>query len=168
MVVERAMVIHDESLGRPGGSSKAGPATCRLDDGQDYKTRLSLAASQLGTDRLLLLTSQFRVAFDSGNPDPIGEIAISASKRVNGVQEARINLDGQTYLVAAMAIAPARDPLAAAYIVLAAPQGAFAAAAANELVPRLLLTGGAALVLAMLLVLLASRSLTRPPGKLAT
>jgi len=167
IVGERALVIHDQCLVRTGPPSNAGPATCRLDDGQDYKVRLSLAASQLGTDRLLLLTSQFRVAFDSANPDPIGEIAISAAKRVNGVQEARINLDGQTYLVAAMAIPPARDPLAAAYVVLAAPQGAFAAAAANELVPRLLLAGGAALVLAMLLVLLVSRSLTRPLGQLA-
>ena len=71
------------------------------------------------------------------------------------------------YLVAATAITPARDPLTAAYVVLAVPQGAFAAAAANELVPRLLLAGGAALLLAMLLVLLVSRSLTRPLGQLA-
>jgi len=167
IIGERALVIHDQCLVRTGGASNAGPATCRLDDAQDYKTRLSLAASQLGTDRLLLLTSQFRVAFDSANPDPLGQISISASKRINGVAEARINLDGQTYLVAAMAIAPARDPLAAAYVVLAAPQGAFAAAAANELAPRLLLAGGAALLLAMLLVLIVSRSLTRPLGQLA-
>jgi signal transduction histidine kinase len=167
IIGERALVVHDQCLVRTGGASNAGPATCRLDDAQDYKTRLSLAASQLGTDRLLLLTSQFRVAFDSGNPDPIGQIAISASRRVNGVAEARINLDGETYLVAAIAITPARDPLAAGYVLLAAPQGAFAAAAANELVPRLLLAGGAALVLAMLLVLLVSRSLTRPLGQLA-
>jgi signal transduction histidine kinase len=166
IISERALVIHDQCLVRTGPASNAGPATCRLDDGQDYKARLSLAASQLGTDRLLLLTSQFRVAFDSANPDPIGEIAVP-SKRLNGVAEARINLDGQTYLVAAMAITPARDPLAAAYVVLAAPQGAFAAAATNELVPRLLLAGGAALLLAMLLVLLVSRSLTRPLGQLA-
>ncbi len=167
IIGERALVIHDQCLVRTGGASNAGPATCRLDDAQDYKTRLSLAASQLGTDRLLLLTSQFRVAFDSANPDPLGQISISASKRINGVAEARINLDGQTYLVAAMAITPARDPLAAAYVLLAAPQGAFAAAAANELVPRLLLAGGAALLLAMLLVLIVSRSLTRPLGQLA-
>jgi len=168
IVNDRALVLHDQCLVRTGAVTNAGAATCRLDEPLDYTQRLSILASQLGTNRLLLLNSQFRVVFDSGSQDTAGQvISVSASKRVAGVAEARINLGGQTYLVAATAITPARDPLTAAYVVLAVPQGAFAAAAANELVPRLLLAGGAALLLAMLLVLLVSRSLTRPLGQLA-
>jgi len=168
VIAERAVVLHDECLIRTGIATNPGAANCKLDDYIDYQQRLTGLASQLAPDRLLLLNSRFRVVFDSGNQDPTQQsISISSARRVNGVAEARINLEGQTYLVAAMPIAPARDPLTAAYVVLAVPQGAFAAAAANELVPRLLLAGGAALLLAMLLVLLVSRSLTRPLGQLA-
>src|SRR5260370_12105096 len=133
----------------------------KLDDYSDYGQRLSGLASQVGTDRLLLLNSRFRVVFDSASPDPTQQsISISAARRVNGVAEARINLEGQTYLVAAMAITPSRDPLTAAYVVLAVPQGAFAAAAANHLVPPLLVAGGAALLPAILLLLLLPPSLS--------
>ena len=166
----RPLVIHEQCQLRVGAATNAGACTPSrgMDDPIDYKQRLAALASQLGSNRLLLLNGQFRVVFDSGSQDTEGQdISVSASKRVSGVAEARITLDGQTYLVAATAITPARDPLTAAYVVLAVPQGAFAAAAANELVPRLLLAGAAALVLAMLLVLLVSRSLTRPLGQLA-
>jgi signal transduction histidine kinase len=170
ILTTRPLVIHEQCQLRVGAATNAGTCTAArgMDDSIDYKQRLAVLASQLGTNRLLLLNSQFRVVFDSGSQDPGGQaISLSASKRVSGVAESRINLDGQTYLIAATAITPARDPLVAAYVVLAVPQGSFAAAAANELVPRLLLAGGAALLLAMLLVLLVSRSLTRPLGKLA-
>src|ERR1700687_3622640 len=151
-----------------GAPKNAGAATCRLDDPIDYEARLNLLASQLGTSRLLLLNRQGRVVFDSGSADTSGQaISVTPSKRVTGVAEARTILGGQTYLVAATTITPTRDPLGAAYVVLGLPQGAFAAAAASDLVPRLLLAGGAALLLAILLVLLVSRSLSRPLGKLA-
>ncbi len=168
IVADRPLVLHQQCLVRVGAATNAGAATCRLDDPLDYQQRLAILASQLGSGRLLLLNKQLRVVFDSGSPDTSGQaISVSASKRVTGVAEARTTLQGQTYLAAATAISPARDPLGAAYVVLALPQGAFAAAAANELVPRLLLAGGAALFLAMLLVLLVSLSLTRPLAKLA-
>ncbi|TMF47273.1 MAG: HAMP domain-containing histidine kinase [Chloroflexi bacterium] len=112
IVNDRALVLHDQCLVRTGAVTNAGAATCRLDEPLDYTQRLSILASQLGTNRLLLLNSQFRVVFDSGSQDTAGQvISVSASKRVAGVAEARINLGGQTYLVAATAITPARDPL---------------------------------------------------------
>ena len=168
ILTARPVIQHQECLLRVGAATNAGSATCRLDDPIDFQARLDLLASQLGTSRLLLLNRQGRVVFDSGSADTIGQaISVTPSRRVTGVAEARTTLGGQTYLVAATTITPTRDPLGAAYVVLGLPQGAFAAAAASDLVPRLLLAGGAALLLAILLVLLVSRSLTRPLGKLA-
>src|SRR5258708_28782959 len=83
------------------------------------------------------------------------------------VGEARRTIAGQPYLAAAVRIAPARDPIAAAYVVVAQPQALAATAAAGNLAGRLLEAGGAALVAAMLLVLLVSRSLTGPLTQLA-
>jgi signal transduction histidine kinase len=168
ILVARPLIQHQQCLLRVGAVTNVGAATCRLDDPIDYQARLNLLASQLGTSRLLLLNRQGRVVFDSGSADTSGQvISVTPSKRVTGVAEARTTLGGQTYLVAATTITPTRDPLGAQYVVLGLPQGAFAAAAASDLVPRLLLAGGAALLLAILLVLLVSRSLTRPLGKLA-
>ncbi|HEX9098602.1 MAG TPA: HAMP domain-containing sensor histidine kinase [Candidatus Dormibacteraeota bacterium] len=168
IVTARPLILHQECLLRTGAATNAGAATCRLDDPIDYQARLSLLASQLGNSRLLLLNKQARIVFDSAGSDTIGQaISVTPSQRVTGVAEARTNLGGQVYLVAATTITAARDPLGAAYVVLGLPQGAFAAAATSDLVPRLLLAGGAALLLALLLALLVSRSLTRPLGKLA-
>src|SRR5216684_2401083 len=168
IVTARPLILHQECLLRAGAVTNPGLNTCRLDDPIDYQARLSLLASQLGNSRLLLLNKQARVVFDSGGVDTVGQaISVTPSRRVTGVAEARTNLGGQTYLAAATTITPGRDPLGAAYVVLALPQGAFAAAAASDLVPRLLLAGGAALLLALLLVLVVSRSLTQPLAKLA-
>jgi len=168
IITTRPLVLHQQCLIRMGVATNAGAATCRLDDPIDYQERLAQLASQLGTNRLLLLNRQLRVVFDSASQDTTGlAISVTASKRVTGVAEARTSLGGQTYLAAATTITPGRDPLGAAYVVLALPQGAFAAAAAGDLVPRLLLAGGAALLLALLLVLVVSRSLTQPLAKLA-
>jgi signal transduction histidine kinase len=169
IVTTRPLVLHQQCLIKTGAATNAGPATCRLDDPIDYQERLNVLTAQLGGNRLLLLNRQRRIVFDSAGPDAAGQvISVTPSKRVTGVAEARTMLGGQVYLAAATTITPARDPLGAAYVVLALPQGAFAAAAANDLVPRLLLAGGAALLLAMLLVLLVSMSLTRPLATLAS
>jgi signal transduction histidine kinase len=170
ILTTRPLVIHEQCLFRSGAATTAGTCTAArgMDDPIDYEQRLTLLAAQLGTNRLLLLNRQLRVVFDSGSQNTAGQsIPVSASRRVTGVAEGRTTLEGQTYLMAATTITPARDPLGAAYVVLALPQNALAAAAASDLVPRLLLAGGAALLLAMLLVLLVSLSLTRPLAKLA-
>ena len=169
ILTTRPLVLHQQCLAKTGAATNAGPATCRLDDPIDYQERLNLLASQLGANRLILLNRQRRVVFDSAGQDTSGQvISVTPSKRVTGVAEARTTLEGQVFLAAATSITPARDPLGAAYVVLALPQGAFAAAAAGDLAPRLLLAGGAALLLAMLLVLLVSVSLTRPLARLAS
>jgi len=68
---------------------------------------------------------------------------------------------------AAAALAPARDPLGAGFVVVAQPQSLAATAAAGDLATRLLEAGGVALVVAMLLILLVSQSVTSPVTQLA-
>src|SRR5260370_12341579 len=92
---------------------------------------------------------------------------IPPSTRLANVGEARPPIAGQPYLAAAVRIAPARDPVAAAYVVVAQPQALAATAAAGTLAGRLLEAGGAALVAAILRVPLLSPPLTGPPTPLA-
>ncbi|TAN34348.1 HAMP domain-containing histidine kinase [bacterium] len=162
------LVRHQECLFRPLLPTNPGGAGCRLDTAVDFQARLASLAQALNGNRLILLNRQRRVVFDSAGPATDGQlISIETSRRIAGVAEARTPLGDQAYLLAAAPLAPARDPLGAAYVVLAQPQASIATAAAGELAARLLEAGGAALVVAMLLILLVSRSLTRPLTQLA-
>ena len=166
--VSAMLVRHQECLLRTGVATNAGPAACRLTDGADFSDRLnSSVVPTLGGARLLLLGRQRQVLYDSQDPANTGVIDITASKRVANVAEAQPVFGGEPYLAAAMAIAPARDPLSAAYVVVARPESAVTTAAASELVPRLLVAGGAALMVALVLVLIVSRSVTKPLTQLA-
>jgi signal transduction histidine kinase len=166
--VDKVLVRHQECLNRPAVVTNEGPTGCRLDDPADFEDRLATLAATLSEDRLLLLDRQRRVVWDSGSPGTVGQIiAVQAAKRVANVAEAQPMLGGQPYLAAAVAVTPVRDPLAAAFLVVARPRASVTAAAAGQLVPLLLATGAAALVVAMLLVVLVGRSLTRPLTQLA-
>jgi signal transduction histidine kinase len=166
--VDRVLVRHQECLNRPVVVTNEGPAACRLDDLVDFDDRLATLATTLSEDRLLLLDRQHRVVWDSGSPDTVGQIiSVQAAKRVANVAEAQPTLGGQQYLAAAVTLAPARDPLGAAYLVVARPRASITAAAASELAPLLLAAGGAALLVAMLLVVVVGRTLTRPLTQLA-
>lgn len=136
---------------------------CRLASDTEFTDRLLGMVPQLGGERLMLLDTNRRIVFDSEASDTVGtQLTIIASKRVSGVGEAATSLDGQDYIAAAVQIPPRRDPLSASYVVLAQPQSLVATAAAGDLATRLLEAGGAALVVAMLLVLVVIRSVTRP------
>jgi len=162
-------VKYQECFNRPALPTNVGAATCRLDAPVDFEDRLaSNVVPTLSGNRLLLLDSQRRVLFDSGGTDMfVTVIAIAPSQRVANVLEARTTIGGQAYFAAAVKISPARSPIGATYVVLAQPQALVASAAAGDLLGRLLEAGGVALVVAMLLVLLVSRSLTGPLTQLA-
>jgi signal transduction histidine kinase len=165
------LVRHEECVVRPVARTSVGPTSppCRLDDSFDFTNRLANLVPTLGADRLMLLSRERTVVFDSASQDTFGQaIPIAASMRVTGLYEARTTLGGQTYLAGAVVIDPTRDPLGARYVLVARPQASVTGAAATELLPRLLEAGGAALLLAILLVLLLSLSLTRPLAKLAS
>ncbi len=166
--VDRVLVRHQECFNPPLAPNVEGPNGCRLDDAFDFEDRLASLATTLSSDRLLLLDRQHRVVWDSGSSDTKGQvIAVQAARRVANVAEAEPTLDGQAYLAAAVALAPARDPLGAAFLMVARPRASVTAAAASQLAPLLIASGGAALLVAMLLVVLVGRTLTRPLTQLA-
>ena len=167
--VSAMLVRHQECLVRTGAATNAGPAACRLTDSGDFTDRLNTSVvPTLGGARLLLLGRLRQVLYDSQDPSNAAVIDITASKRLANVAEAQPVFGGQRYLAAATPITPARNPLGAAYVVVARAESAITTAAAGELVPRLLIAGGAALLVALVLVLIVSRSVTRPITKLAS
>jgi len=166
--VDHVLVRHQECFNPPLAPNVEGPNSCRLDDAFDFEDRLASLATTLSSDRLLLLDRQRRVVWDSASSDTRGQvIAVQAARRVANVAEAEPILDGQPYLAAAVALMPARDPLGAAFLVVARPRASVTAAAASQLAPLLIASGGAALLVAMLLVVLVGRTLTRPLTQLA-
>jgi len=167
VLVEAAYVRHLECANPFGVATTAGPAGCVQADPTRFEDRLNAMVLPDAGDRLLLLDRARRIVYDSADPADDQVLAITASRRVAGVAEAQATFGGQSFLAAASAIAPARDPLGAAYVVLARAQSTVTAAAAGELVPRLLVAGGVALLVALALVLLLSRSVTRPLTQLA-
>ena len=150
--------------------SVAGSTLCRTDTPADFVDRLNIRAPQLGNLRLILLDNERYVVYDSGGTESLGaQIPLTQAARFSGVFEALTELDQQNYMGAAMKLPGKRiDPLGAAYVMLAEPDSVVATAAAGVLAGRLLVAGGAALVVAMLLALLVSRSLTRPLTQLAS
>jgi len=165
-------VRHEECRNVPRVATNQGPAGCLgaggVDDPIDFQDRLAALAATLSQDRLLLLDVRRVVVWDSGSPSAAGQvISVQVARRVGSVAEAQPTLGGQPYLAAAVALAPARDPLNAAFLVVARPRASVTSAAAGELLPLLLLAGGAALAVAILLVLLVGRTLTSPLTELA-
>ena len=162
-------VKHQECLTRPAGVPNAGAANCKLDAPVDFEDRLNtLVVPTLSGNRLLLLDAQRKVVYDSGGTEMfVTTVTLTPSTRAAGVEETRTPFGGQAYIGAAVKIAPGRNPIKAAYVVLAQPEALVATAAARDLAWRLLGAGGAALVVAMLLILLISRSLSRPLTQLA-
>jgi signal transduction histidine kinase len=162
------LVRHQECLIRTGAATNAGAAACRLTDSGDFTDRLNASVvPTLGGERLLLLGRQRQVLYDSQDPNNESTIDITAAKGAANVVEAQLVFGGQRYLAAGIQIAPARDPLGAAFVLVASPESAVATAAAGELLPRLLVAGGAALLVALILVLVVSRSVTKPLTQLA-
>ena len=162
VVVAAVAVRNEECL------SHTASACARATTSNDFVDRLNnLVAPRLGGYRLLLLDSDRHVVYDSsvgGAPSYFLQVPVTKSTRVASVWEARTSVAGDSYLAAAVNLAGGKhaDPIGAQWVVLAQPQSAVASAAAGDLAKRLLEAGGAALVVAMILTLLVSRSLTGP------
>jgi signal transduction histidine kinase len=169
VVSARLVVMRQECLVVPRNPTSTACAGGRLASYGDFVDRLNFVAPQLGTDRLLLLDSGRFVVYDSVRPDVIGtQISITESHRIANVAEARTSLGGTTYILAAAPLPTGRDPVSATYVVLAQPQDQVASAAAGDLAKRLLEAGGAALLVAIVLILIVSYSVSRPLTQLAS
>ena len=146
-----------------------GNGQCRPAAPADFVERLNKGAAKLGSGRLLLLDDNRTVVYDSGSTDTVGtEVPLAQSAHFTNVFEGEATFAGQAYIAAAMQLPGKRvDPLGATWVVLAQPEAFIASTAAGDLATRLLEAGGAALIVAMLLILLISRSVTRPITALA-
>ena len=165
-------VRHLECVRVPTAPANAGTCTAisGLADPSLFTERLDELVTTMGVDRLLLLNSSRQVVYDSaGNSLFLTTISPIAFKRVanTNIGEVRPTFDGQAFLAAVGGITAGRDPLGAGFVVIARAESSVTAAAAGELLPRLLVAGGAALLVALVLVLIVSRSVTRPITKLA-
>jgi signal transduction histidine kinase len=159
-----AQVRHNECFNRPAQIST--PAICPrpgLDTPSDFLDRLNgLVVPTLSGNRLLLVSPQHTVVYDSQDMSLVGQQIF-----IGPGAPTRTTLEDRPYFAAVQQIPYQRDPLHASFVVLAQPQSLVASAAAGELASRLLEAGGAALVVAMLLTLLISRSVTGPITQLA-
>ena len=165
-VTSAATVVRTQECVTP----QPGTPLCRTATPSDFTDRLNLDAPRLGSGRLLLLDNERVIVYDSGQAGTEGtQLSLSPSKRFAGVFEARASLGDQNYLAAAIKLPGKRvDPLGATYVMIAQPEAFVATAAAGDLASRLLEAGGVALVVAMLLVLVVSRSVTRPLTQLGS
>lgn len=145
--------------------------TGRLVSGADFEQRIaSLITPSLGENRLLMLDRQHRIVYDSASSTTgPSQLSLGDNRAVGRsyIQQTTFALGGSTYLGAAMPITPARDPLGAAYVVLARSHHDVTSHASADLFPRLLVAGGASLLLALALALLLSRAMARPLSELA-
>jgi len=159
-VMSAATVVRTQECVVP----QAGSTVCRTATPADFIERLNLDAPRLASGHLVLLDNDRYVVYDSGEAGSLGtQVGLTPSKRFSGVLEARALLGGQNFLAAAIKLPGKRvDPIGAAYVMIAQPEAFVATAAAGDLASRLLEAGGVALVVALLLVLLVSRSVTRP------
>jgi signal transduction histidine kinase len=144
---------------------QARPAQCpikgRLDTPSDFVDRLNgVVAPSLNGNRLLLVNRYRYVVYDSNNESMVGQQVAPATA-------GKAFLDSAWYFVAAQSIQEGQDPLHASFVVVAQPQDLAVSVAAGELASRLLEAGAAALVVAMLLALFISRSMTGPLTQLA-
>src|SRR5256885_6782462 len=158
VITVTAQVRHEECfnplprIARPGTCPRPG-----LDTPSDFVDRLTgLVVPTLSGNRLLLLRSDHSVVFDSQDSLLGRQVSVGAGA------PGRYSLDGHAYFTAAQQIPPGQDPLHASFVVLAQPPTFAASAAAGELASRLPQAGGAGVVVAMLLTLLISQSMTRP------
>jgi len=149
---------------------QTGTTLCRAASPSEFTQRLNLDSPRLGSGRLLLLDNERYVVYDSTETDTVGtQVGLTPSRRFSGVFEARTSLGGQNFLAAAIKLPGKRvDPLGATYVMIVQPEAFVATAAAGDLASRLLEAGGAALVVAMLLVLVVSRSVTKPLTQLGS
>jgi signal transduction histidine kinase len=168
-VVTAATLVKVQECLTPGNAT----GSCKLATPAEFSQRLSAGAARLASGRLLLLDNERYVVYDSASAETLGmRLDVIPSKRFANVLEARASFEGDTYIAAAIRLpTPSAkmhgDPLGASFVVLAQPQALVVSAATGDIAKRLLEAGGVALIVAMLLALFISRSMTGPLTQLA-
>ena len=119
-----SLVRHQECFNRPAVLTQRRAGGLPLADPVDFQDRLTALAPTLSEDRLLLLERPAGWSSSTaGARTPLGQVDPGAGRPGASPTCARRSRRSvaRPYLAAAIALAPARDPLGAAFVVLAPP-----------------------------------------------
>ena len=122
------------------------------------------------SNRLLLVSGRGQVLYDSASNDAVGSgLQLVRTRRIQSdtVTEGNILLGGQPYIASGQPLAPKRDPVGAAAVILVRSSASINALALQELLPRFVEAGLLALAVALALALFVSRAFARPLSELA-
>jgi signal transduction histidine kinase len=161
-------VVHAECANLPAVVTAACPGG-RITTGAVYEQRLTGLVPTVA-DRLLLLTAQNVVIYDTQNEDAYGmQVQLVRTRTLDQATafEGMIQLGGQPYLASGVGLGSRRNPLGASRLVLIQTTASINALAVQSLLPGFVEAGLLALAVALALGLIVSRAFARPLSELA-
>lgn len=161
-------VVHAECATLPAVTTAVCPGG-RIATGAVYEQRLTGLVPTVA-DRLLLLTAQNVVIYDTQNEDAYGmQVQLVRTRTLDQATafEGMIQLGGQPYLASGVGLGSRRNPLGASRLVLIQSTASINSLAVQSLLPGFLEAGLLALAVALALGLIVSRAFARPLSELA-
>ena len=161
-------VVHSACATLPALVTSACPGG-RIATGTVYEQRLQGLVPGVA-DRLLLLTAQNVVIYDTQNEDAYGmQLQLVRTRTLDQATaiEGTIVLGGQPYIASGVGLGTRRNPLGASRLVLVQTTASINALAVQSLLPPFLEAGLLALAVALALGLIVSRAFARPLSELA-
>jgi signal transduction histidine kinase len=167
-IAARAEVVHAECASMPALINANCP-NGRIATGTVFEDRIKGFIPGVA-DRILLLTAQNVVIFDTQNEAAYGEkLQLVRTRQLDQATaaEGTVMLAGQPYIGAGVALGTRRNPLGASRVVLIQSTASINALAIQSLLPLFLQAGLIALAIALGLALILSRAFARPLSELA-
>jgi signal transduction histidine kinase len=161
-------VVHAECATLPGVVTAPCPGG-RIASGNVFEQRLNGLVPGVA-DRLLLLTNQNVVIYDTQNGDAYGlqlQLTRTRSLDQSTAVEGTVQLGGQPYIASGVGLGNRHNPLNANKLVLVQTTASLNSLAVESLLPPFLEAGLIALVVALALGLIVSRAFARPLSELA-
>jgi signal transduction histidine kinase len=170
---QQALVVQSQ-LVRAGCAVEPAAATSscpggKVADESLYEERVDALVPGVA-DRILLLTADNTVIFDSGQGQATGlQVKLARVRRVSAgtASEGMLLIGGRTYLGAGAPLAVRANPLGADRVVLLRSTASINGLAVERLLPLFLEAGLLALAIALALALVLSRAVARPLSELA-
>ncbi len=161
-------VVRAECATPPAANATACPGG-RITTGDIFEQRMNSLVPSLA-DRMLLVTPQNAVIFDTANGSAYGlQVQLLRTRRIDQAiaSEGTLAIGGQPYIGAGASLGARRNPLGANRLVLVRSTASINALAFQKLLPLFLEAGLIALALALAVALFLSRALARPLSELA-
>ncbi|MDQ6918657.1 MAG: HAMP domain-containing histidine kinase [Candidatus Dormibacteraeota bacterium] len=161
-------VVHAECATPPAVQTAACPGG-RIATGTVFEQRVNGLVPSVA-DRLLLLTPQNAVIYDTQNEDAYGtQMQLVRTRQLDQSTafEGTVQLGGQPFIASAVGLGTRRNPLGANKLVLIQSTASINALAVQSLLPPFIEAGLLALAVAIGLALILSRAFARPLSELA-